>query len=396
MTGAFDVELADGERLRATAPNLKLARALTARSLMVDLQSRELEIVLPDGQTAVFELGVDGADHHDAQKRPVVYLDQLHWITLAQQLRSPAKVRANDGAAAAKLVGYAHERRITLAFASSHLTEAPVAGNHRRDLAATVLTLSRGWQMRSPLDVRQQELSAALAGRTPRADGVFTLEPGALFSSQSDVSKGPSDFPAALQDLHRRLTSVSALYESMIDEQGVDKSQGARAASKWASVYGELADRVQGPRPDRAETRHAALVALTADLRLEIARAGCSAETSPANFARWISQSWESDLVRMPYTGRLFEVTYERLRNSEDKWLPNDLIDMQYLCLAAGYADIVVGERKMSELIRRANARLPAAAFICTTLPSAVEHLESQLLAADAQAANPVHFLAKG
>lgn len=91
VTGAFDVELADGERLRATAPNLKLARALAARSLMVDLQSRELEIVLPDGQTAVFELGVDGADHHDAQKRPVVYLDQLHWITLAQQLRSQPK-----------------------------------------------------------------------------------------------------------------------------------------------------------------------------------------------------------------------------------------------------------------------------------------------------------------
>jgi hypothetical protein len=89
----------------------------------------------------------------------------------------------------------------------------------------------------------------------------------------------------------------------------------------------------------------------------------------------------------MPYTGRLFEVTYERLRNYQDKWQQNDFIDMHFLCLAAGYADIVVGERKMSELIRRANARLPAAATVCRTLASAVDHLDSFVLAGHGQAA---------
>jgi hypothetical protein len=380
-TGAFEVELVNGKRLRTTA-DPKLAQGLTARSLRVDLESRELEIVLPDGRLAVFELGRDGVADVDAQTNPVVYLDQLHWITLAQQLRSPAKVRGDNAAAAAKLVRYAHERRITLPFASSHLTEAPVAGNHRRDLAATVFALSRGWQMRSPLDVRRQELSSALAGDRPRAEDVFTLEPGAVFVSSRDVPNAPRDFPALFQDLYRRLTSVSALYESMIDDRGVDKTQSARAASKWATAYGEMAARVQATQPDRAETRRVALAALTSDLQLEIAGAASQAGIQAARFARWMSECWEADLAQMPYTGRLFEVTYERLRNAEDKWQPNDLIDMQYLCLAAGYAGIVVTERKMSDLIRRANARLPAGAFVCRTLPSAVEHLESQLLAA--------------
>lgn len=92
-----------------------------------------------------------------------------------------------------------------------------------------------------------------------------------------------------------------------------------------------------------------------------------------------MSTSWEREILRMPYTGRLLELTYERFRNPEDKWKPSDLIDMQFLCLAAGYADIVVGERKMSELIGRANSRLPAAAFVCRTLSAAVQQLESLL-----------------
>jgi hypothetical protein len=46
-------------------------------------------------------------------------------------------------------------------------------------------------------------------------------------------------------------------------------------------------------------------------------------------------------------------------------------MDMQYLCAAAGYADVVVTEKKMCELLTRANTRLPPAADVCRTLPEA-------------------------
>jgi hypothetical protein len=58
----------------------------------------------------------------------------------------------------------------------------------------------------------------------------------------------------------------------------------------------------------------------------------------------------------MPYGGRLYEVLYHRLRNADDTWERNDLIDMNFLCCAAGYADIVVGEKQTTEYLRRAES----------------------------------------
>lgn len=77
----------------------------------------------------------------------------------------------------------------------------------------------------------------------------------------------------------------------------------------------------------------------------------------------------------MPYVGRLHEVLYHRLRNADDKWERNDLIDMNFLCCAAGYADIVVGEKQTSEYLRRAASISAPGAAVCRTLPEAVEAL---------------------
>ena len=77
----------------------------------------------------------------------------------------------------------------------------------------------------------------------------------------------------------------------------------------------------------------------------------------------------------MPFLGHFIEPLYERLRNADDKWEGNDLVDMHYLASATGYADVVVGERKTSELLKRARLRTPRGAFVCRTLPDAVAHL---------------------
>ena len=77
----------------------------------------------------------------------------------------------------------------------------------------------------------------------------------------------------------------------------------------------------------------------------------------------------------MPYVGRLHEVLYHRLRNADDRWERKDLIDMNFLCCAAGYADIVVGEKQTSEYLRRATSRCVPGAVVCRRLPEAVEAL---------------------
>jgi hypothetical protein len=89
----------------------------------------------------------------------------------------------------------------------------------------------------------------------------------------------------------------------------------------------------------------------------------------------WTHAAGLNALPDMPYLGRVVEVITERLRNADDAWEGNDLNDVHFLTCTAGYADVVVGERKTSEYLRRAEGLVPKGAFVCRTLPEAIEHL---------------------
>ncbi len=94
--------MSDGTELRApmTVPHpwQDLSYAET------DLATRELTMRLRDGETLVVELGGDGMDDVPAPDRPVVYLDQRHWITLAQCLHNPSAVAQGDRQPAEHLI----------------------------------------------------------------------------------------------------------------------------------------------------------------------------------------------------------------------------------------------------------------------------------------------------
>jgi hypothetical protein len=95
----------------------------------------------------------------------VVYLDQNHWIMLARQQWAPEKVPAPHRDGYERLTMLARERAIVLPLSAAHAFEtARRDGRQRRELATTMLQFSRGWQMRSPLKVRREELLCAVAG----------------------------------------------------------------------------------------------------------------------------------------------------------------------------------------------------------------------------------------
>lgn len=121
----------------------ELPPGFSVRWSRMDLDRRALLLTIDDGQTLEVDIGVAGQAVPAAV--PVVYLDQLHWISLAQQLWAPERVRQSEREAAEKLIALARQQRILLPVAGAHLTEmAPVAGRRRRDLAATILGLCRG------------------------------------------------------------------------------------------------------------------------------------------------------------------------------------------------------------------------------------------------------------
>ena len=116
---------------------------------------------------------------------------------------------------------------------------------------------------------------------------------------------------------------------------------------------------------------------LIADQGQDLARAADSAGVSPEQFGAWLSDEFLEDLERMPYVGRLGEVLYLHLRNADYRWEANDLNDMNFLCAAAGYADITI-EMKTIEYLRRAEPRVRPGSQVCRRLSEAVEILAAR------------------
>ena len=110
--------------------------------------------------------------------------------------------------------------------------------------------------------------------------------------------------------------------------------------------------------------------AVLTDLASEIAPLA-----SKQTVEEWI-QRGNNELDAMPYLGRYKAVVFARLRNPTGTWTANDLIDVQFLCCAAGYVDVVVGEKRTIGDLRTARG-VPDGARLATTLAEAVALIEA-------------------
>jgi hypothetical protein len=91
--GFHEVEFDDG-RLRREPFSERMARdPVTIRRHSFDPSTGLLSLVLPAGDPAELEIGTSSTEG-DLAGRPVIYLDQNHWITLARMLWSPSKVKS--------------------------------------------------------------------------------------------------------------------------------------------------------------------------------------------------------------------------------------------------------------------------------------------------------------
>ena len=154
-----------------------------------------------------------------------------------------------------------------------------------------------------------------------------------------------------------RVIAISAVYSAMLDDDPVDMAEGKAAAERWASTFPQMASHMREQRMSEPDAPLSGRARLIADQGQDLARAADSAGVSPEQFGAWLSDEFLEDLERMPYVGRLGEVLYLRLRNADYRWEANDLNDMNFLCAAAGHADITIGEKKTIEYPRRAEPR---------------------------------------
>jgi hypothetical protein len=356
---------------RAIAPPAGIRRAT------YDVSADEFQVTLPLGDVVTLDMRGPGRAQPEI-RRPVVYLDQLHWISLAQYRWSPEKLRGPDRSAAGELMRLLDVGEASVAFSSANMSEmSQMDGRHRRHLATILLTCSRGWQMRNPLSVRGEELRLAMRGESPRAADVFTLEPGAIFAGGIEEIAAPTDFPEDWRHWFRTATTLNAMVAAMIEDKRDPPTDGMALASTWAEANHRLARYMRDNRIPREHARINSRAWLISDLGEEIVAAASDSGLDQVPLDRWLRDDLERDLRAMPCLGRLREMVHERLRNADDHWEANDLIDVTYLSCAAGYADVVVGEKKHSNYLRRVCGRVSEGAQVFSKLAPAVEYLKA-------------------
>lgn len=322
--------------------------------------SRDLTITFRWGESVILEIGPV-----ERPGVPVVYLDQNHWVMLARLQWSPAKVPSSHRDGYARLTALARERAIILPLSGGHAVETGRTDRRwRRDLATTMLQLSRGWQMRGALKVRREELICALAGfrgdtRSLRPRPAFTLDPDALFGASDYAGEATPE-----ADLRARLTWASVFADVMIEDERDDADDARGVAERWATMYAAIGTQLGESDASREEKRTSAWTALLADFTDDLAGAAMAVGLDRSELEDWIEGS-EDAFAAMPAIGRIHEVTHRRLSNPQHPWHVNDLNDMHFLACAAGYADFLLAEKATSNDLRCAEARVPPGARIC-------------------------------
>jgi hypothetical protein len=365
--------------------------AAFVRRASYDARTRTVTLTLANGDDVVARLGTSlrGIDGRDG--RPTVYLDQNHWITLAQRLHSPEKVSPHDLEPSSRLIEYARAGTVILPLSGAHLAETRrTVGRRREHLASLMLELSHGWQMRNPLRVRRDELRAtfvrqragALDESQPLRPLVFGLDPGIIFGARSldlPSRKRAGRQAAGSGELVQRLAWACSLYLALLTVEADHRPDGARLADLWAHSHNELAQHLRHQQVPRVHLRKISLLRVITDLRDDVAAAGAEAGLDDVQFQVWLKTGADRDFALMPYLGRVREATHHRLRNADDHWEANDLYDLHFLACAAGYADLVAGEGHAANYLTVAGRKRTDGAPVVKSLPALMERLESLL-----------------
>lgn len=369
QSGALEVQVGPGEVVSVPLPTAFVETGMQMCSVTIDIDADALLLVLPSGAEAIVELGIIGPRALDPLAgRRVVHLDQNAWSTLAGAKYGWPRITAGEQAAARALVDLVQRREVVVPMSAGNAVETGRMHSDRRvQLASTMIELSRGWQMRSPVDVRREELLAALASKPPIASGMASLGADVLFTQRLREVDG-SDLPEPMATALPRLVNISSVYESLLEPEVIADEGGREAAAGWAQSFAQLSAQLHEDGASVSDTRPAAHAAILTDLAPE--NLGLA---STQDVHAWLHRA-SSDFAAMPYLSRYRAVIFARMRNAGSRWEGNDLIDLNFLCCAAGYAHLVVGENRTVGDLRTAR-ELPQGALLATSLAEAVSLL---------------------
>jgi hypothetical protein len=382
-TGETEFVGVEGRVLRAYMPPMPGTWAFA--SAVFDVATSTLRLVLGDDIEFVVEIGTVMT----SVNRPVVYLDQNQWIDLARARVNSPKVSGERKDACERLIELARNRKVILPLSSAHVVEtAKKGGQQRTDLARTMIELSRGWQMRSPLRVREHELNRMLergnpaTSRWPDID-VFTLLPNAIWTDRHHATLPRldlDDLSDEVRGLTERTAWAVAFAEGLLETESEYSPEGCQLATAWAKSFHDLALHIKSNPKAKGCARDLSRTRFITDMPMDIAQSASDNGLTPEQFDAWLAEGAETDLAAAPALGRIREVLHLRLRNADDIWEANDLIDLLYLATAGAYADVLIGERKTCNYLLRAGGDVTPGSAVFRRMIDAVPAIE-QLIA---------------
>lgn len=386
VTGEAEIVTTDGRIVTGHVSPHSTPTAIERSTFEVDTSTLRLSML--DGATFTSEIGTVDT----SVDCPVVYLDQNHWIDMARVLTGSSAVAGARKEALEGFIDLARSKRILLPLSAAHLVEtAKKGGRQRTDLARTMVELSRGWQMRSPLYVRAKELDQIFSGVAgakgagqPACSDVFTLTPEALWADQRHPRprrRQSDDLPAEMAGLVNRISWAASMVDTLLDTDPEVSARGLELATGWASSFQELARHMRSNPSAKPYLRDLTRSRTVTDMGNDLPESALRAGLTPERFGEWLRQDAEAALSSTPALGRVREVLHLRLANADDRWEANDLNDVLYLCTAAGYADFVLGEKKTCSYLRRVQGRVPAGAQVYHRAMDALPEVAASLRA---------------
>ncbi len=315
--------------------------------------------------------------------RPVVYLDQRDWSLLANALFEPERVSTDlEREAAARLIALVRAQEIILPMSFAHLGETSKWGNtdRRYRLALTLTQLSRGWQMRYPIDVWQYEFYEAFASRfqqvtLPPLD-VFTLEGCAIQSKggSGNLAISTAGFPAGIGYVGRATVCMMSYIDMVLDSEATEPTP----IPEWVNTFQLITDELSKVPKTSSQKRYMLRFILLNDIKMQVIRAAHQSGITESEFETWVQSQFEPDVRAMRCLGLWNGVFQDKHLNPTTKWVVNDLTDMMYLTCAAGYADYVLAERSLASYLNQAAKRLGRSIRVYSRITELVAALENE------------------
>ena len=314
-----------------------------------------------------------GAPERD---RPVVYLDQNHWIYLARWMNNRDSVGAEDAEFYRLLASEVEHNRIVVPESAAHMQEtAKRPGQSRLEVASAMVRLSQGWQFRNVLPLQRAEIRTMFGASGPVTRSLaVTLEPGVILD-KTGPDDTLDDLPEEFQALHERTVWATVFVSVLLAEASISAPANDLARA-WAQSFKPLAEALNGNGRAKARARDVTRLRFVGDIGRQLAGVASEAGLSPEAFGAWLENDCEVALSRVPGLARLREVLHLRLWNATERWEGNDLNDWLYLSYAGAYTDLVVGERKMINYLRRVDSRVPAGARLQFKAAAALKDLQ--------------------